>query len=94
MNGSSIYKIPDGKLIKISLEHDSGKIQSIRITGDFFLYPENGIELIEKALTHVPLTEPAIISAVNQTVSANSLQPFGIHAHGIATGILKAAGSP
>ena len=46
----NIYK--SKKLIKISLEYTDNKkiISSIRITGDFFLYPEETLDQIEASL--------------------------------------------
>lgn len=38
------------KLIRLSIEHNEGKLRKIRITGDFFLYPEESIEELEKTL--------------------------------------------
>ena len=56
----SIYKVPNGKLLKVSLDYDEvdNSIEQIRITGDFFAYPEESIELIEKkpvSYTHLTL---------------------------------------
>ena len=47
MNSKSIYKIPNGKLLKIALEYNekSNSIDRIRIMGDFFAYPEEAIEI-------------------------------------------------
>ena len=50
MKGSSVFKIPEGKLVKVFLEFENEKIVGVKIFGDFFLYPETGIEEIEKAL--------------------------------------------
>ena len=48
--GNAVYKVPGGKLIKISLVEDNGRIQDLKITGDFFLHPEDFIESLERAL--------------------------------------------
>jgi hypothetical protein len=47
MHSQSVYKVPQGKLLKVSLEYDEKRniLQSVCITGDFFAYPEEGIEL-------------------------------------------------
>jgi len=39
-----------GKLIKVTLEVEGCVIKCARICGDFFLYPEDAIECIERAL--------------------------------------------
>ena len=43
----SIYKVQQGKLIKVDCEVKENKIQSITITGDFFCHPEEQFSLIE-----------------------------------------------
>ena len=52
----SVYKIPEGKLVKIELETTDNKIKKIKITGDFFLYPEEIISKLEKSLEDRLLT--------------------------------------
>ena len=44
---TAIRKIPDGKLIRIDVESDDNKIIYVKITGDFFLFPETAINDIE-----------------------------------------------
>ena len=44
------YKVEGGKMIRVSLKERDDKIQKIKITGDFFLHPEELIEELEKAL--------------------------------------------
>jgi lipoate---protein ligase len=55
------YKVPGGKLLRIDADIKGGKegdiIQSIRITGDFFMHPEDALERIEKALSRVPIDQ-------------------------------------
>ncbi|MCD6171849.1 MAG: hypothetical protein J7J36_05505 [Thermoplasmata archaeon] len=36
-------KVKNGKLLKCKIELDDNKIKNIRITGDFFMYPEEKI---------------------------------------------------
>ena len=77
------------------LPHSIGfaKEDSVKINGDFFLYPENGIESIEKSLSKVFLDKESIINAVDYSVKKNSLELFGITAEGIADAILLAKGA-
>jgi len=44
------YKVKGGKLIKVALEVEGDVIKSAKICGDFFLYPEDAIEEIERSL--------------------------------------------
>jgi len=43
-------KVPGGKLLCVEVELSAGRIGKIRITGDFFLHPEESIEAIERGL--------------------------------------------
>jgi len=93
MLGKSVYKVPDGKLLKISLKFKGEKIISVKITGDFFLYPEEGIEAIEKSLSGKKLDRKLIAGEVSRAVQKNSIELFGISAEGIAEGVLLAGGA-
>ena len=90
MIGKSIYKFPKGKLVKISLDFENNKINSIKINGDFFLHPENGLELIEAGLTGVELNKEKIINSINNIVKENSLELFGLTSERVADAILMA----
>jgi lipoate---protein ligase len=43
-------KVPDGKLVRIDAVCERGVLSSIRITGDFFVYPEEALMNIERDL--------------------------------------------
>ena len=44
------YKVPDGKLLEVKKEIRDRTIRYIKITGDFFMYPESGIRILEDGL--------------------------------------------
>ena len=44
------YKVPGGKLLRIDADIVENAIRDIKIHGDFFMHPEEGIEKIEDAL--------------------------------------------
>ena len=48
--GKAEYKVAGGKLIRVQLVKKGSRIEKLRITGDFFLHPEELIEDLEKAL--------------------------------------------
>ena len=62
MKGKSILKVPNGKLLKIFLEYDKDRITKIKITGDFFIHPEETIDELEKELTGLDF------QSVNKTI--------------------------
>lgn len=53
-HNTALYKVPGGKLIRVDVAC-SDRIEQVRITGDFFLHPEETLEALEAALTGVPL---------------------------------------
>ncbi|MEM3484686.1 MAG: lipoate protein ligase C-terminal domain-containing protein [Candidatus Methanomethyliaceae archaeon] len=52
-----IKKVKGGKLIKVRVEEEGGIIKEVKISGDFFVHPEDAIEEIEKALKGVHLSK-------------------------------------
>jgi len=90
MQSHSIYKVPDGKLLKITLEYDEEKnlINNLKITGDFFAYPEEAIELIENKLKNSLLKRDELIEKINLIIKNNQIEFIGLNAEGLADGIL------
>ena len=46
-----------GKLIRIRAKFKDDKIEDIKITGDFYIYPEDTIELVEKKLKGIRIED-------------------------------------
>jgi hypothetical protein len=59
-NGNSVYKVDGGKMIKISLAVDDAVIRDLRITGDFFVHPEDAVELLENKLAGTRIDDLAV----------------------------------
>jgi len=90
MNSKSIYKVPNGKLLKISLEYDEklNIISDLKITGDFFAYPEEAIELIENELKNVELTQDILMKKISSIIVKNKIEFIGLNAEGLTDGIM------
>jgi lipoate---protein ligase len=88
----SIYKIPGGKLVKIFLDEHEGVVTSIKITGDFFLHPEEAIEALEQVLVGVELNEGMIGSAIDRFLAENKVTCFGVDTEGLAKAIMMCVG--
>ena len=82
MKGVGIYKVPNGKLLKISIEVEGDKIKDIVIKGDFFMHPEEGIHLIEKALIGKKIGEP-IIGVIDKVFTENDIEVYGVDSKSI-----------
>lgn len=90
MKGNSVYKIPDGKLVKVHLDFDKDIIVSVKIFGDFFMYPEEGIEKLESSLAGKKLVEKDLVQAISDARDLHGLEFFGLSPEGLATAILMA----
>lgn len=90
MRSQSVYKVPKGKLLKIFVEYNekNNSIKEIRITGDFFAYPEESIELLEKKLQHTVLERESLLKIIGSVIKEHNIQFIGLDAEGLTQGIL------
>ena len=90
MQSKSVYKVPNGKLLKIFLEYDEkcNLINEINITGDFFAYPEEAIELIENKLKNTLLEREHLLKKIRSIIKERDIQFIGLDAEGLTEGIL------
>jgi lipoate-protein ligase A len=49
------FKVPGGKLVVADFEVVAGRLADVRITGDFFLFPDDAIHTIAAALNGAPV---------------------------------------
>ncbi len=83
--GQSIYKAQ--KLIKVKAEY-SDKIERIKITGDFFIHPEEGLEEIEKKLVGCPVEKGEIMARIADCLTR--FEAFGFDANSLTEAIMGA----
>lgn len=91
MEGKSITKVPGGKLLKIFLEYN-GKINKIKITGDFFLHPEESLEQLEKELIGLKLDKDLLLDKINIFFKDNDVKLFGVESSDIVSCIMNCSG--
>lgn len=53
------YKVPRGKLVVVDLDVVDGALRDVRLTGDFFLYPDDALAPLAAALEGAPAGLPA-----------------------------------
>ena len=78
MKGRTMKKVAGGKLLVVDVDYGDA-IRSVRISGDFFLYPEEAITVLESALSRLSSRAPssAIRDALQKTALKNKIQPVG-----------------
>ena len=60
------YKVPNGKLLRIDADIKEKTIIDIKIHGDFFIHPEDGIEIIEKNLIGKKIDDKSLSETLNR----------------------------
>jgi len=89
--GRAVYKVEGGKMIKVQLAQKDEKIEKIRITGDFFLHPEDLIEEIEKMLIGSPLEQESISNSVSAFIEKKGATLLGAAPEDFAKCIMMAS---
>jgi lipoate-protein ligase A len=91
MRYTSVYKVPQGKLLKVSLAYDppSCTIHQVRITGDFFAYPEESVELLEQELEHAILERDVLMKKIQSLIDKHQIQFIGVDAEGLTQALLR-----
>ena len=91
MQSKSVYKVPNGKLLKIFLDYniENKSIDSISITGDFFAYPEESIDIMEKKLKNTLLTKENLLEKINSLIKKYNIELIGLDAENLVEGILR-----
>jgi lipoate-protein ligase A len=87
------YKVPGGKLVSVKLKCGA-KIVKINVLGDFFLYPEEALQKIEKSLigTSKEATEKELTEKIAAVASENKTEMIGVTPQAIAHTIRMAIG--
>ena len=88
--GRAEYKVKGGKLIRVHLTIENGKIKHIKITGDFFLHPEEVIEDIEQALKGHSLDEDELNHLIENVLKSKQAIPIGVSPRDFARCIMMA----
>lgn len=72
-------KVPGGKLVSVSAEKD-GEIFHVMLSGDFFMHPEEGVHILERALSGTARDEPLlnVEAVINETLALNDIRMYGI----------------
>ena len=75
---ASDYKAPGGKMLRVRLSEKDGRIESARISGDFFLIPEDSLPKLEKMLEDVRLDEGELRLLVDRFFRGTGAKGLGV----------------
>lgn len=85
------YKVPGGKLVVVDLETVDGRLADVRLSGDFFLEPDDALPLIDAALTGLPEdADSKVIAAAVQRALPEGAMLLGFSPEAIATAVRRA----
>ncbi len=80
-------KVKEGKVVKVDVEVDFDEIiKNIKITGDFFIHPEDFLEEIENSIIGLGRNAglESITSNIQKTTAGKDIQMIGISPDSIA----------
>ena len=86
------YKVEGGKMIRVSLKEKDNRIQKIKLTGDFFLHPEELIEELEEALVGKPLNAQDLNETIKMLTKSRNATLLGASPEAFVKCILMAGG--
>lgn len=84
------YKAAGGKLVRVRLTEEEGKVKSVQISGDFFLIPEDSLPILEKMLEGTVLQETDLRKIVHRFFETSQVQSLGISGDDLVRTLLSA----
>ncbi|MEM0217062.1 MAG: lipoate protein ligase C-terminal domain-containing protein [Candidatus Bathyarchaeia archaeon] len=88
--GKAEYKVAGGKLIRTTVTVENGIIRDIKLTGDFFMHPEDFIEELEETLRGAPFNEKVIVEHIKTLASKRGVVLIGVSPEDFAKCIMMA----
>lgn len=85
------YKEPGGKLIQVDFNVIGGRLTNVKVSGDFFLYPDEALETIVASVegSAADLTEPERADLVRDALT-DEVEWLGASPMGLAIAIERA----
>jgi hypothetical protein len=74
--GKAEYKVPGGKLLYAETETKNGMLLNAKISGDFFMHPEESILQLEEKLEGQPIYN--IDHVLRTFLKSNNITLFGV----------------
>ena len=85
------YKVPGGKLVVVDLAVVEGRLDAVRVSGDFFLQPDTALDAIDAALQGLDAasSEAKLAAAVQRVLDAGAVL-HGASAEAVAIAVRRA----
>ena len=83
------YKSSGGKLLRLRLTEENGRIRSVQISGDFFLLPEDSLPRLEEMLEGVGLREAEVRTQVERFYETSRVQSLGVSSDDIVRALIQ-----
>ncbi len=84
-------KAPGEKLLRVRLDINGGTVSAARISGDFFIHPEEAVAMLEDALKGPCGTRAAVLARLEKAVISGNIELVGLSIVSIADCTLRAA---
>lgn len=85
------FKVPSGKLVVVDLDVVDGQLRNVRLSGDFFLEPDEALAEIDRALEGAAAAATAVeLTARVEAVLPPSTIMYGFGVADIATAVRRA----
>ncbi len=87
----SSQKVKEGKIVKVEVEYND-IIEKLKITGDFFLHPEDVLDDIEKSMVGLKkdVKFDTLVFKIHSIARARNAQMIGISPESVASVIMEA----
>ncbi|MBX7102847.1 MAG: hypothetical protein K1X57_02120 [Gemmataceae bacterium] len=84
------FKVPGGKLVVADFDVTDGRLSGVRITGDFFLYPDSALADINAALEGASASaDPDVWSGLIRDRLPAEVEMLGFGPADVATAIAR-----
>lgn len=88
------YKVPGGKLVVADFDVSEGRLRDVRISGDFFLEPDDALEVMDRALEGAAADLSARrFAELVQNALPDGVQMYGVSPQAVGVAVRRALGA-
>ncbi len=92
MRTSAQRRVQGGKQVRVYLEIEGGTVTAAEVSGDFFIYPEEGLKALEDSLVGLSAstTEDSVLVLVEDIFGSHGITTLGFGPRDLARTIWEA----